>query len=159
SDLFATLATPKFEELVATPYRHGGKENAEVFFLNGMTLAMQRLAQQAHPAFPVTIYYAFKQSDNDNDEGTASTGWDTFLDAVIRSGFAIAGTWPVRTERIGRPREIETNALASSIVLVCRKRSTDALATSRRQFLRELNVVLPEALDEMTKGSGENRSP
>ena len=98
-DLFATLAVPKAEELVATPYRHGSKEKAEAFFLDGMTQAMHRLAEQAHPAFPVTIYYAFKQSESDGDDGTASTGWETFLDAVIRAGFAISGTWPMRTER------------------------------------------------------------
>ncbi len=74
---------PKAEELVATPYRHGSKEKAETFFLDGMTQAMHRLAEQAHPAFPVTIYYAFKQSESDGDDGTASTGWETFLDAVI----------------------------------------------------------------------------
>ena len=98
-DLFATLAVPKAEELVATPYRHGSKQKAEAFFLDGMTQAMHRLAEQAHPAFPVTIYYAFKQSESDHDEGTASTGWETFLDAVIRAGFAVSGTWPMRTER------------------------------------------------------------
>src|SRR5712664_1694464 len=51
------------------------------------------------------------------------------------------------------------NALASSIILVCRKRPSDAPTVSRREFLRELNAVLPEALDEMTKGSGDDRSP
>ena len=85
-DLFATLAVPKAEELVATPYRHGSKAAAETFFLNGMTQALHRLAEQAHPGFPVTIYYAFKQSETRGDTGTASTGWETFLDAVIRSG-------------------------------------------------------------------------
>ena len=80
-DLFATLAVPKAEELVATPYRHGSKEKAETFFLDGMTQAMHRLAEQAHPAFPVTIYYAFKQAESDGADGTASTGWETFLDA------------------------------------------------------------------------------
>src|ERR1035437_2767239 len=87
-DLFATVAVPKAEELVATPYRHGGREKAEAFFLNGMTQAMHRLAERAHPAFPVTIYYAFKQSESDDAEGTSSTGWETFLDAVIRAGSA-----------------------------------------------------------------------
>ncbi|MBU2226693.1 MAG: DUF1156 domain-containing protein, partial [Proteobacteria bacterium] len=101
-DLFATLAVPKAEELVATPYRHGSKEKAEAFFLDGMTQAMHRLAEQAHPAFPVTIYYAFKQSETQVDVGTASTGWETFLDAVICAGFAISGTWPMRTEKQGR---------------------------------------------------------
>jgi putative DNA methylase len=158
-DLFATVAVPKAEELVAAPLRHGGKENAEAFFLAGMTEAMHRLAEQAHPAFPVTIYYAFKQSESDSDEGTASTGWDTFLDALIRSGFAVTGTWPMRTERTGRPTDINTNALASSIVLVCRKRPSDTPAISRREFLRELNETLPEALDEMTKGSADGHSP
>jgi len=151
-DLFATLAVPKAEELVATPYRHCSKEKAEQFFLDGMTQAMHRLAEQAHPAFPVTIYYAFKQSETKGEEGTASTGWETFLDAVIRAGFAITGTWPMRTENNSRMIGQGTNALASSIVLVCRKRPADAPTVSRREFLRELNAVLPEALDEMTRG-------
>ena len=158
-ELFTTLAVPKAAELVATPYRHGGKENAEVFFLNGMTEAMHRLAEQAHPAFPTTIYYAFKQSETDGAEGTASTGWETFLEAVIRAGFALTGTWPMRTEMGNRQIATGNNALASSIVLVCRKRPVDASTISRREFIRELNCVLPEALDEMTKGSGEDRSP
>lgn len=84
---------------MATPYRHGTKEKAEAFFLDGMTQAMHRLAEQAHPAFPVTIYYAFKQSESDGEDGTASTGWETFLDAVIRAGFVTTGTWPMRTEQ------------------------------------------------------------
>ncbi|GIX25478.1 MAG: hypothetical protein KatS3mg122_2709 [Caldimonas sp.] len=96
--LYATLAVPKAEELVATPYRHGSKEKAESFFLDGMTRAMHNLAEQAHPAFPVTIYYAFKQSETKSEAGTTSTGWETFLQAVLDAGFAITGTWPVRTE-------------------------------------------------------------
>ncbi len=158
-DLFATLAVPKAEELVATPYRHGSKEKAETFFLDGMTQAMRRLAEQAHPAFPVTIYYAFKQSESDGDEGATNTGWDTFLAAVIEAGFAIGGTWPMRTEMKTRQIAMDTNALASSIVLVCRQRDPAAATVSRREFLRELNTVLPEALDEMTKGSSDARSP
>jgi len=158
-DLFATVAVPKAEELVATPARHGGRAKAEAFFLDGMTQAMQRLASQAHPSAPVTIYYAFKQSETQRGEGTSSTGWETFLDAVVRSGFALTGTWPVRTEGAGRIRANEANALASSIVLVCRPRQATAETVSRRAFLRELNQVLPEALDEMTRGSGDDRSP
>jgi putative DNA methylase len=158
-DLFATLGSPKAAELVATPYRHGGKEPAEKFFLDGMTQAMHRLAEQANPTFPVTIYYAFKQSETQSVEGTASTGWETFLDAVIRAGFAISGTWPMRTELSNRMIGSGTNALASSIVLVCRQRAQTAETVSRRVFQRELNRVLPEALDEMTRGSGEDRSP
>lgn len=151
-NLYATLAVPKAEELVATPYRHGGKAEAEAFFLDGMTAAMHNLASQAHPAFPVTIYYAFKQSESKDEAGTSSTGWETFLEAVLQAGFAISGTWPMRSEQSERLIGKGTNALASSIVLVCRKREADAPAVSRREFLRELNAVLPEALDEMTRG-------
>jgi putative DNA methylase len=157
-DLFATLAVPKLEELVATPYRYGGKEQAEAFFLNGMTRAMNRLAEKAHPGFPVTIYYAFKQAETEST-GTASTGWETFLDAVIQAGFGLTGTWPMRTELGNRMVGMDTNALASSIILVCRQRSADARTLSRREFIRELNGVLPEALDEMTKGAGGEHSP
>jgi putative DNA methylase len=158
-ELFSTMATPKAEELVATPERHGGQVQAERFFLEGMTRAMQRLADQAHPAFPVTIYYAFKQAETDDASGTSNTGWDTFLDAVMRAGFAITGTWPMRSEQEFRMRGMGSNALASSIVLVCHRRPSDAHTVSRRAFLRELNQVLPTALDEMTRGSGEDRSP
>lgn len=151
-DLFATLAVPKAEELVATPYRHGGKEKAESFFLGGMTQAMHRLAEQVHPAFPVTIYYAFKQSESDGAYGTASTGWETFLDAVIRAGFAISGTWPMRTER---PTGVKsgTNALASSIILVCSKREASAPTAIRRDFLSVLKAELPSALAHLQAGN------
>jgi putative DNA methylase len=152
-DLFGTLAVPKAEELVATPYRHGSKEKAEAFFLKGMTQAMHRLAEQAHAAFPVTIYYAFKQSETDDDEGTASTGWDTFLDALIRAGFAISGTWPMRTERGSRSIGIGTNALASSIILVCRKRGADAPTATRREFVTALKAELPQALAHLQRGN------
>jgi len=152
-DLFATLAVPKAEELVATPYRHGSKEKAEAFFLDGMTQAMHRLAEQAHPAFPVTIYYAFKQSETEGTEGTSSTGWETFLDAVIRAGFAISGTWPMRTERGARSIGIGTNALASSIVLVCRPRPANAPTATRREFVQALKAELPPALAELQKAN------
>lgn len=168
-DLFATLAVPKAEELVATPYRHGSKVKAEAFFLGGMTEAMHRLAEQAHPAFPVTIYYAFKQSENlgarasrprsNTEDGTsslpgvASTGWDTFLAAVIEAGFAISGTWPIRTERQSRSIGIGTNALASSIVLVCRKRADDAPTATRREFVTVLKSELPIALAHLQRGN------
>jgi putative DNA methylase len=153
-DLFATMAVPKVEELVATAYRHGGKEQAEIFFLDGMTRAMHRLAEQAHPAFPVTIYYAFKQTESDGREGTTNTGWDTFLAAVIEAGFAISGTWPMRTEMKGRALERSgINALASSIVLVCRQRSTNAPTATRRDFLNALKVELPAALAYLQAGN------
>jgi putative DNA methylase len=153
SDLFATVETPKGAELVATPERHGGTAAAEEFFLSGMTQAMNRLATQSHPAFPVTIYYAFKQSETDGDGGTTSTGWETFLAAVIRAGFAIDGTWPIRTERGSRSRGIGSNALASSIVLVCHRRATDAPVASRREFITALQSELPLALVELQRGN------
>lgn len=153
-ELFATLAVPKAEELVATPYRHGSKAKAEAFFLDGMTQAMQRLAEQTHPSFPVTIYYAFKQAESDGAEGTTNTGWDTFLAAVIEAGFAISGTWPMRTEMRARALERSgTNALASSIVLVCRPRPTDAPTTTRRELLNQLKAELPIALAHLQRGN------
>ncbi|KUL30584.1 DUF1156 domain-containing protein [Chlorobium limicola] len=152
-DLFTTLAVPKAEELVATPYRHGGREKAETFFLDGMTQAMRRLAEQAHPAFPVTIYYAFKQSETGNDDGTTNTGWDTFLAAVIEAGFSISGTWPMRTELSNRMIGSGTNALASSIVLVCRKRSENAPVATFREFDTALKSELPQALAQLQAGN------
>ena len=152
-ELFATLAVPKAEELVATPYRHGSKEKAETFFLDGMTQAMHRLAEQSHPAFPVTIYYAFKQAESDEADGTTNTGWDTFLAAVIEAGFAISGTWPMRTEGSGRMIAMGTNALASSIILVCRQRSSTASTATRREFITALKAELPAALANLQRGN------
>lgn len=151
--LYATLAVPKAEELIATPYRHGSKQAAEVFFLDGMTAAMHNLAAQAHPAFPVTIYYAFKQSDTSEGDATHSTGWETFLEAVLRAGFTLTGTWPMRTELGNRMIGSGTNALASSIVLVCRPRDAAADTISRREFQRQLREHLPEALETMIGGT------
>jgi putative DNA methylase len=151
--LFATVAVPKAEELVAFAYRHDSKSGAEAFFLKGMTEAMHRLAEQSHPAFPVTIYYAFKQAENDGAEGTASTGWETFLDAVIRAGFATTGTWPMRTELANRMRGTDSNALASSIVLVCRRRSKTAAIATRREFLSALKAEMPAALAHLQHGN------
>ncbi len=152
-ELFSTLAVPKAEELVATPYRHGGKEKAEAFFLNGMTQAMRCLAKLAHPAIPVTIYYAFKQSESDGTDGTASTGWETFLDAVIQAGFAVSGTWPMRSELATRNRGRGANALASCIVLVCRPRASDAPTATRREFVTALKYELPVALANLQRGN------
>jgi putative DNA methylase len=150
-DLFATVAVPKAEELVACSYRHGSKEKAEAFFLAGMTQAMHRLAKQTHAAFPVTIYYAFKQAESDDEEGVTSSGWDTFLDALIRTGFAITGTWPMRTERSARSSG--TNTLASSIILVCRPRATSATTATRREFVAALKAELPTALRRLQGGN------
>jgi putative DNA methylase len=151
--LFSTLSVPKGEELVAIPYRHGTKENAEAFFLDGMTQAVNRLAEQAHSEFPITIYYAFKQSETESAAGTSSTGWETFLDAVIRAGFGISGTWPIRTELSNRMIGSGTNALASSIVLVCRKRVVDAPTATRRELVADLKADLPRALVHLQHGN------
>ena len=152
-ELFSTMAVPKAEELVATPHRHGTKAKAEAFFMNGMTRAMQRLVQQAHIGFPTTIYYAFKQSESRNDRGVSSTGWETFLEAVISAGFRITGTWPIRTERGNRMIGMGSNALASSVVLVCRKRSADAPIATRRDFIAALKAGLPPALVHLQRGN------
>ena len=143
--------TPKIEELVAAPHRHGGKSEAEQFFLAGMTEAMKRALEATHPAFPVTIYYAFKQSQTEGGKGTTSTGWETFLAALLDAGFSVCGTWPLRTERDSGVKTGK-NVLASSVLLVCRPRESNAATCSRRDFMRELNSKLPEALEEMTAG-------
>lgn len=149
--LVATVSTPKSEELVAAPHRHGGIGESEVFFVEGMTRAMNNLATQAHPVFPVTVYYAFKQSET-NENGSASTGWETFLDALMCSGFSLTGTWPVRTER---DQGIKTgqNVLSSSIVLVCRPRPADAPVATRREFLAALRAELPAALAQLQRSN------
>ena len=157
-ELFATISVPKSEELVAVAYRHRNKEAAEAFFLSGMTHVMRRLANDAQPAYPTSIYYAFKQSETKNAD-TNSTGWETFLAAVLDAEMQITGTWPLRTENSSRMRGMDSNALASSIVLVCRKRSPTAETISRRQFIRELNATLPQALDAMTRQSEGEHSP
>lgn len=150
-NLFSTMAVPKNEELVATPYRHGSKEAAETFFMEGMTKAIQNMAEKGHPAFPVSIYYAFKQAET-KAGSTVSTGWETFIEAVMKAGFAIVGTWPMRTELANRMIGSGTNALASSIVLICKKRENNAPSISRRQFQRELREKMPEALEAMIGG-------
>jgi len=149
--LFATLAVPKTEELIASPYRHGSKQAAETFFLTGMTKTISQIAEQSHPAFPVTIYYAFKQSETKETE-TVSTGWETFLDAILTAGLDITGTWPMHTEREVRSVSLGSNALASSIILVCRRRLDDAPIASRKEFIQTLKAELPEALAAMTLG-------
>lgn len=147
-DLISTIAVPKSEELVATPYRHGGRGEAESFFLTGMTAAITNLANQSSNDFPATIYYAFKQSEIE-EEGLSSTGWATFLQAVISAGYSIVGTWPVRTERAARTIASGTNALANSVVLVCRKKEGTAESITRAEFIRALKRELPPAIAEL----------
>lgn len=150
-EVTGTLATPKDNEIVANRFRHGSKDNADSFFENRMKLALESMRIRDNDCFPVTIYYAFKQSET-SKTGTSSSGWETFLSAVIDSGFSITGTWPVRTERGARSMSIGNNALASSIVLVCKKRESSDGSTSRRSFQRELREKMPEALEVMIGG-------
>ncbi len=165
-DLFATMLVPKAQELIATPYRFNGSRNeAQQFFETGLQKAFERMRTIQHPDYPLTVYYAFKQAESETDtkgeessskngtKVTASTGWETMLEGLISSGFAITGTWPIRTEMTNRSVGIGTNALASSIVLVCRPRPVDAPMASRRQFLNELKAELPQALKQMQHGS------
>ena len=150
-DLFRRLLAPKDEELVATPYRHGGTDAAEQFFMEGIGRALDNMHRSGSDAFPVTIYYAFKQSEVAK-EGLTSPGWATFLQGVVDAGYMIDGTWPVRTERTARSVSIGTNALASSIVLVCRKRPTNAPVITRREFMSRLRSALPDALARIREG-------
>lgn len=151
--LFRTMLVPKAEELIATPYRHeGNMQKAKVFFEDGMLHTCQQIYQYAREDIPVTIYYAYKQSDTDEDSKTASTGWETMLSAIIRAGFAITGTWPMRTE-LTTALKGNINALASSIVLVCRKRPADAPQTTRRGFIAELKRELRPALQKLQRSN------
>ncbi|MFS8795330.1 DUF1156 domain-containing protein [Synechococcus sp. R55.8] len=187
-DLFSTLLAPKDQELVATPYRFSGdKQKAKEFFEAGLSKAFNRIRGISHADYPLTVYYAFKQTeedtspqgqgedeeDDDTDKpiplsrtgrgargespermsGRVFTGWETMLEGLIRAGFTIDGTWPLRTELANRMIASGTNALASSIVLVCRPRPADAPKATRRQFLAELKRELPEALKLLQQGS------
>jgi putative DNA methylase len=148
-DLFRRLATPKDEELVATPYRHGGKAEAEAFFMRGMGEALAALRDAATDNEPLAIYYAFKQSEV-SKEGISSAGWASFLQGVVEAGLGIDGTWPVRTELTGNLKS-KLNVLASSIVLVCRKRNPAAATVTRADFIRALKRELPSAIDAIRK--------
>ena len=152
--LFRTMLVPKNEELVATPYRHDGSvERARNFFEDGMHKTCCQIHTYAREDVPVTIYYAFKQSESESDEKsgekTASTGWETMLSAIIRSGFAITGTWPMRTEMSSRAIAMGSNALASSIVLVCRKRPETTMSCTRRDFINALHREMRPALEKL----------
>lgn len=152
-EVFATLLTPKAQELIAAPYRHDGvKKRAESFFEDGLRQVFGRLSAIQDPRFPMTVYYAFKQAET-TKAGTASTGWETMLEGLLDAGLAITGTWPVRSERSNRMRSLGSNALASSIVLVCRPRPEGAPLTSRRELLKQLSADLPGALRLMRQGN------
>jgi putative DNA methylase len=150
--LFASMLVPKAEELVANPYRHGGRDGAEKFFETGFEQVFARAREGASDGYPITVYYAFKQSELEA-EGVSSTGWATILEGMIREGWAITATWPVRSERGGRMIAVGTNALASSIVLVLRARHETAGQTTRRGFVASLRRELPEALEKLRQAA------
>ncbi|RIH90979.1 hypothetical protein Mterra_00059 [Calidithermus terrae] len=161
-EIFSTLLVPKSNELVAEPFRHGGREAARVFFEEGLGRAFQRIYEATDPEYPLTVYYAFKQTESDDadddategdDSAIISTGWETMLEGLLQAGFQIKGTWPVRTERAARTRGLGSNALASSIVLVCRPRPANAPIATRREFLAALRSELPVALRELQQGN------
>ena len=149
-DLFRRVLVPKDEELIASPYRHGGKEAAEQFFMEGMGHALRNMHRSGADGFPVTLYYAFKQAEVAK-EGLTSPGWATFLQGLFEAGYVIDGTWPVRTELSGNLKK-RFNALGSSIVLVCRKRPENAAAITRRDFVARLRSQLPDALKKIREG-------
>lgn len=147
-----TMLTPKADELVANPYRHGGKQGAEKFFIEGFNSVFHRIREDdANPDVPMTVYYAYKQQDSGKD-GTSSTGWHTLLDGLIQSGWEITATWPMRSELKNRMLSQGTNALASSILLACRPRPAEARAVTRRAFVLALKSELPEALRTLMQG-------
>ena len=146
------MLVPKAEELVANPYRHNGKAGAKEFFEDGFRRVFARARESALADYPITVYYAFKQSEAGED-GTSSTGWETLLDGMIRSGWAITATWPMRSERGGRMLSVGTNALASSIVLALRPRPDDASTTDRRGLITALHEELPDALRKLQQGA------
>ena len=152
-DVFSTLGVPKDDELIASKHRHGSERKAETFFVDGMRRATENLGRRMHPEFPMTIYYAFKQSETKGEDLRVSTGWETFLDAVIRAGLSILGTWPVRTEQSHRLVGLGANALASSIVLVCRPRRADAKTATRSEFRDELRNDFPDALVHLQRSN------
>jgi len=152
--LLASILVPKSDELVANPFRFGGdRETAERFFRSGLERAFDR-ARAAAGTFPLVIYYAFKQAEESRDsEGAVSTGWETMLSGLMHAGLAVCGTWPMRSELMTRNRNRDSNALASSIVLVCRSRSSDAGLATRREFVAALRQELPEALKKLQHGN------
>ncbi len=165
--LFGTVLTPKASELIASPYRHhGSTTEARDFFEDGLAKVLHNIHTRHHPNYPLTIYYAYKQSESDEADNdghntyahngnasVASTGWETMLTGVINSGFQITGTWPMRTEMSNRQIASGTNALASSIVLVCRPRPVGAAVATRAEFVRALNRELPAALIALQHGN------
>jgi putative DNA methylase len=152
-ELLGTVLTPKTDELIADPFRHQSKEKAEQFFEKGFTTVFARMCDETSASYPMTVFYAYKQAEANDDGDRASTGWDTLLEGMISSGWVLTATWPVRTEMPSRMRGMDSNALASSIVLACRPRPAIAGVTDRRGLIAALREELPEALRILEHGS------
>ena len=162
-DLFSTVLVPKMPELTASPERFGGdKEKAKKHFEAGFGEAFAALREKMDVRFPLTVYYAFKQDDEEGDASSLAdgapgvdltTGWETLLEALIGSGLQITATWPVRASQAWRMRAMGSNALASYIVLACRSRPEGVPLASRREFLTELKLRLPDALKSLRHGN------
>jgi putative DNA methylase len=150
--LMGTVVTPKADELVADPHRHDGKDAAQRFFEEGFEKVFKQIIKGTVTGFPMTVFYAFKQTEADGSGLHASTGWETLLEGMLRVGWAVTATWPANTERDGRTREIDSNALASSIVLACRRRPSNAGAIDRRGLIAELREEIPGALRRLQQG-------
>jgi putative DNA methylase len=150
--LFSTMLVPKSDELVANAYRHGGSSGAEEFFETGFRNVFARVREDASTEYPISVYYAFKQSESSAD-GEASTGWETLLEGMIRTGWEITSTWPLRTETSSRMQAQGQNALASSIVLTVRPRPLASPTTDRRGFIAALEAELPDALRKLQQGA------
>jgi putative DNA methylase len=151
--VFRQILTPKSEEMVADHFRIGSRDKAKEFFESSLIRVFHRTNKINHPDYPVTIYYALKQIEIDDKNNAASTGWETILEGLMQANYSIGGTWPLRTELMRRMRGQNSNALASSIVLVCRPRPETAPKTTRRQFLSELKRELPKALKTLQQGN------
>jgi putative DNA methylase len=150
--IFGTMLVPKDDELVADHQRYGGRDDANEFFEDGMKRVFTKLCNSTNPNYPITVYYAFRQAESEDTKGTASTGWETMLEGLVHSGYSVQATWPMRTEQATNIKKYR-NALASSIVLVCRPRPDDAPITSRRDFVNALRRELPAALRQMQSGN------
>lgn len=153
SDILSTLLTPKQQELIADPDRQGGADQARAFFEKGMGEVFEAARQHVNGEYPMTVYYAFKQAETSGARGVASTGWETMLVGLLRAGFALTGTWPMRSELGNRTRSIDSNALATSIVLVCRPRAALASPATRKEFIAALRAELPDALKRLQRGN------
>ena len=152
-DIFSTMLAPKTQELIADSIRSGSKEQAKVDFENGMFRAFSHFKEIINHSYPLTVYYAYKQTEEKGSDQKVSTGWETILSGIVNAGFVITGTWPMRTERAVKTSSLDANVLASSIVLVCRPRSDAAVTIQRKDFLSALNRELPAALKQLQQGN------